>query len=205
MKCYLVLFETEERKLSTSSLLAVCVLFTERPGPYSLFRNSYDMWLRSRCGGNLDEAQISSHLVALSGFLDYAMLNSPAIGNMYDFCDEAFCDYQLMFNFLEDMKLQAKVCSRRDYPLSCRPRVCRVNMSSKLICEEARIIIPGEFANSRHSRLYCSNFLLSNEIHNYSKKGVHSVQLAPAITRGILVMYPPHIAGSTMKLTEEVP
>lgn len=75
------------------------------------------MWLRSRCGGDLDEGMINTQLLTLSSYLDYAKIHTPAgqlrNSNLYDFCDEAFCDYQLVYDFLIDMRLQAKVSRAR--------------------------------------------------------------------------------------------
>ena len=77
--------------------------------PYQLFKGSFEMWLRSRCGGDMDEAQIATDLLTLSSYLDYAVTRSQAGGNSYDFCDEVFCDYHMVYDFLMDMRLQAKV------------------------------------------------------------------------------------------------
>ena len=67
------------------------------------------MWLRSRCGGNLDEGLINTQLLTLSSYLDFATNHVDMKSNMYDFCDNAFCDYQMVYEFLMDMRLQAKV------------------------------------------------------------------------------------------------
>jgi len=67
------------------------------------------MWLRSRCGGDATEAQVSTSLLTLSSYLDYALTHSQTNGNSYDFCDDVFCDYQLMYSFFLDLRLQAKV------------------------------------------------------------------------------------------------
>lgn len=75
-----------------------------------MFKGPFEMWLRSRCGGDMNEDVISTALLTLSSYLDYALTHSrPADGNMYDFCDEVFCDYRMVYEFLMDMRAQAKV------------------------------------------------------------------------------------------------
>ncbi|XP_067946310.1 uncharacterized protein [Watersipora subatra] len=75
---------------------------------FEMFRNPFEMWLRSRCGGDMEEGQISTNLLTLSSFMHYAETHSQAHGNAYDFCDESFCDYRMVHDFLLDMRLQAK-------------------------------------------------------------------------------------------------
>ena len=88
-------------------------LFTEKESgkSYELFRRSFEMWLRSRCGGDIDETRINTNLLTLSSYLDFAAIHSQTTGNLYDFCDISFCDYQMVYDFLIDLRVQAKVGS----------------------------------------------------------------------------------------------
>jgi len=86
----------------------------ERRSSYQLFKNTFEMWLRSRCGGDLDEGLINTQLLTLSSYLDYAKIHTQTNSNLYDFCDDAFCDYQLVFDFLIDMRQQAQENGRTE-------------------------------------------------------------------------------------------
>lgn len=93
----------------------------DRGAAYRLFRGAFEMWLRSRCGGDMDETQISTDLLTLSSYLDYAVTNTAdSTRNLYELCDEAYCDYQLVYSFLLDMKQQAKVGKFQLKQFPCR-------------------------------------------------------------------------------------
>lgn len=95
--------------LSAFIIASHCNLLSDKNKPYELFKGSFEMWLRSRCGGDIDEGRINTNLLTLSSYLDYALTHSQTNGNLYDFCDLSFCDYEMVYEFLIDLRSQAKV------------------------------------------------------------------------------------------------